>query len=649
MISRKQVATAFSQRIAVRTPDGENLVGTFTLRAGLRNGIAVRLPKERLDEQISGDHDWPDEGIMIRIRMPNWWLRNFVVALFALAGLIGGAAPYSGLLVLAWGVIALCARHNRLHAVDRFDPATRRFWNLFRNTLASTAIVYLAAISAVIALYLTVAMVFKFVQGALTVAQLVGTQRALSTASEFYDNWIKLKEGPMFLALVGVWLLTCVLLARRAHGPRAADRAEYAAFWWGLPEDGPQHADRADAPLPARYRAAQALNRIAGFYGRYSGPVAVTLTVLASFSFLTNVPSALGTQLGLHAVTSTEAYQFAAQRIEADLSSQVVSQLYTQIKSAMPVGYQQAVAKSNPLPDLAAATRRQANQLVVQLELSSPVDAQRLADGESRVGDSQTAHSQSVIDAPRGHDPVEVPHDLDLTRDQANAVWYQAELDLADNRTEIISDSGREVLLQTEKVASEPAWNSLKELVGSRFPLAAPMVDALAEACDEHLQETLREKVPELVQQLADKTADIRSSITAAAKHIVATVNVANLVGKYATGAAKLVANQQDSLTYLTSLEDRLRQRNQLVQGIIDDLSFDDNINQVLQSSDQDLQTGVVDDLRATMQSAGGTDQNAEAGRHNAAVAIHELGSEGLPMITQGDIDAARLLCGCPG
>jgi len=107
-----------------------------------------------------------------------------------------------------------------------------------------------------------------------------------------------------------------------------------------------------------------------------------------------------------------------------------------------------------------------------------------------------------------------VPHDLDLTRDQANAVWYEAELDLADDRTEIINDSGREVLLQTEKVASEPAWNSLKDLVGSRFPLAAPMVDALAEACDEHLQETLREKVPELVQQLADKTADIRSSPT---------------------------------------------------------------------------------------------------------------------------------------
>jgi hypothetical protein len=179
VISRRQVTAEFQQRIAVRAPDGEHLVGTFTLRAGLRNGNAVRLSKERLEEQIPGDHDWPDEGIMLRVRMPNWSLRNSVVALFALAGIIGGATPYSGLLILIWGVIALCARHNRLHTADRFDPATRRFWIQFRNTLASTAVVYLVAIDAVVALYLTVAMVFRFVQGGLTVAQLVGIQRAL--------------------------------------------------------------------------------------------------------------------------------------------------------------------------------------------------------------------------------------------------------------------------------------------------------------------------------------------------------------------------------------------------------------------------------------------------------------------------------------
>ncbi|HEX5402196.1 MAG TPA: hypothetical protein VFX16_07840 [Pseudonocardiaceae bacterium] len=631
VISRKQAATQFEQRIAVRTRDGENLVGTFTLPARLRNGTTIRLSKARLDERIIGDHEWPDDGVMIRIRMPNWRLRNGVVALFVLAGLIGenNQPPlYTGLLCLIWCIIGLCARRNRLHAVDRFAFATRRrFWVLFRNTLASTAIVYLGAIGAVIALYLTVAMVFTFVKGALTVAQLISTQRALSTVSEFYDTWIKLKEGPMFLVLVWVWLLTCLLLARQARGRR--------------------HTNAADEPPSVRYGVAQALNRTAAFYGRYSGPVAVTLTVLASFTFLTNVSSALGTRLRLQAVVSTGNYRFAAQQVEADLSSAVVSQLYAQIKSAMPADYQRAVANRDQLPDQVAVTQKQADQLVVPLAQSSPVDAQRLATEKSRAGDFQNVSDSSVIDASRGDDPVDVPHDLDLTVDHAAIARDRADSYFSDNQTEIISDE--EVLLQTEKIASEPAWNRLKDLVGSRFPLAAPMVDALAEACDEHLQETLREKVPTLVKQFADKTADIRTSIGVVANHIVATVNVAKLVSKHTTEAEKLVARRQDSLTYLSGLEERLQLRSDLVEDIISGFIFDYNINRVLQLSDQSVQTGVVDDLRATMRSPGGMDQNAKIGRHNAAVAIHTLGSDGLSIVTQDDIDAALPICGCNG
>lgn len=626
MISRKQAATPFKQRITVRTVDGEKLVGTFTLPAGLRNGKRIRLSKDRLEERIAGDHKWPDDGIMIRIRVLNWRLRNGIVALFAVAGLIGGAALYSGLLILLWGVIGFCARHNRLHAADRFDPAKRRFWLQFRNTVASTATLYLTAIGAVVALYLTVAMVFTFVEGTLTVAQLVGAQQALSAMSKFYEKWIKLKEGPMLLALAGVWLLTCLLLARRPHGPR--------------------HPKTAAAPLPAGYRAAQALNRIAGFYSRYSGPVAVTLAVLASFTFLTNVSSTLGTQLRLKAVTSTEDYRFAARRIEAHLAGEVVSQLYAQIKSAMPPSYQQAVTTANPVPGQAAATRRQADQLVASLAQTSPADERRLAGAENSANGAQNVPEESVIDAPRGNDPVAMPQDVALTVDQAATARNHAESDKSDDRTEIINDSGREVLLQTEKVASEPAWASLKDLVGSRFPLAAPMVDALSEACDKHLQETLREKVPALVKQFADKTADIRTTIKAAAKNIAATVDVARLAGKYTTVAANLVAGRQDTLAYLTGLESRLQSRNHLVQGILDGFVFDDNINQVLQLSDHDLQTGVVDDLRATMLAPGSID---ETQRHNAAVAIHTLGSRGLRTITRQDINAALPLCGCHG
>jgi hypothetical protein len=627
VISRTQAATEFRQRIAVKTPTGDTLVGTFKLPSGLNNGKTIRISKARLEERLPGDHAWPDDGVMVRIRVPDWRLRNGGVALFVLAGLVAGAWPYAALLVAVWGIIALSARHNRLHAVDRFDSAApRHFWSVFRDTLAGTAMLYLVPIGAVVAFYLAVAAVFRFVDGVLTVHQLEGAQRALSAISGFFDTWGKLKEGPMLLALVGVWLLTCLLLARRGRGTVHA----------GSP---------AGRLRRMRHGLAGALNRVAGAYARYSGPVAATLATLASFTFLTNVPGALGTQLHLRAVASTGEYTYAAEKVEADLTAQVVSQLYTQVKNAMPSDYQHALA--TPLPAQVARTRQQADLLVVPLQESNPAAARRLAAEESRIHNVQDLPDRSVVHAPRGSDPVGVPHDL--TTGQAAAAREQAGSQLPDDhRVEIINDSGKEVLLQLEKVASERGWTSLKNLVSSRFPLAAPMVDALAEACDQQLQETLRAKVPALVKQLMDKPSGIKSSIAAAAKDIVATVNVPNLVRDHATDAAHLAADQRDTLEYLKGLEDQFELRADIVQGLIDGTDFDGGINRVLGSSDQPLQTGVVDDLRKTMQTPDGLDRNAKIGKHNAAVAIHRLGKSGLPMITNADIETALPLCGCP-
>jgi hypothetical protein len=625
VITRQQARSGFWQKIAVKTVTGENLVGTFTLPSGLKNGKMIQISKTRLEERLPGDHAWPDEGVKVRIRVPDWRFRNGVVALFVLAGVIAGAWRYAALLVAIWGIIALSARHNRLHAVDRFDPAVpRRFWSVFRDAFASTAILYLVPIGAAIAFYFAVAAVFRFVDGVLTIHQLEIAQRALSAVADFFDTWIKLKEGPMLLALVGVWLLTCLLLARRG---RATVQA-------GSP---------AGRLRRMRYGVARALNRIAGAYARYSGPVAATLATLASFTFLANVSSNLGTQLRLQAVASTDDYTHAAEKVEADLTTQVVSQLYTQIKNAMPPDYQQALTA--PLREQVTRTRQQADLLVVPLKESNPAAAQRLATEEGRIHNVQNLPEQSVVEAPRGSDPVDVPHDL--TAGQAAAARGRAELDPPDSRVEIINDSGREVLLQLEKVASEQGWASLKELVSSRFPLAAPMVDALAEACDEHLQETLREKVPALVKQLVGRASDIKSSIAAAAKDIAATVNVSNLVRNYATDASHLAAGQQATLAYLQGLEDQLKLRTDIVEGLIDGYDFDASINRVLRSSDRSLQAGVVDDLRRTMQAPDSSGENAKIGKHNAAVAIHTLGNRGLSMITKADIQAALPLCGC--
>ncbi|MDM4720148.1 hypothetical protein QTQ03_11355 [Micromonospora sp. WMMA1363] len=445
---------------------------------------------------------------------------------------------------------------------------------------------------------------------------------------DFVDTWVTLEEGPMLLALVGVWLLTCLLFAGRGRGTVPAGSA-------------------AGRLRRMRYGLARGLNWVAKAYGRWVGPVAATVATVASFTFLTTVPSALGTQLRLQAVARTDDYTFAAEKIEADLAAQVVSELYGQIKEEMPPDYQQALTIR--LPAQVVRTRQQADRLVVPLKESDPAAARRLAREESRIQQVRDLPDRSVVDAPRGSDPVDIP--TDLTAGQAAAAREQAEAKPPDNHAEIINDSGKEILLQLEKVASEPGWSGLQDLVGSRFPLAAPMIDALADACDKQLQEVLRRKVPALVQQLMDKTTDIRSSIAAAAKDIVASVDVPRVVGDHVTDAARLAADRQATLAYLDGLEDRLKRRADIVDGLIrptDDAEFGRNLNRVLGSSDKPLQTGVVDDLRRTMLNPGSPNRNATIVKHNAAVAIHSLGVRGLPMITKADIRAALPLCGCP-
>jgi hypothetical protein len=206
--------------------------------------------------------------------------------------------------------------------------------------------------------------------------------------------------------------------------------------------------------------------------------------------------------------------------------------------------------------------------LVVPLTQSDPADARRLTLEANAARNVLDAPHQSVVNAPRGDDPVDLPHDVDPTGEQTESAEQRAGSSLSDEgSTEIINDSGREVLLQMEKVTSEPAWSGLKYLVSSRFPLAEPLVDALAEACDEHLQDTLREKVPELVKQFMERTGDIKASISTAAKTVTPTVNVPKLARTYATAASNLVAAQQNSLKYLSGLDRRLERRKRARPG----------------------------------------------------------------------------------
>lgn len=625
VITRQQAATNAELKIAVEDLDGEVVVVTLRLPDKVKDGTTIGPKREDLAvKKRYRDHKWPKE-VKVRVRIPDWRIRNAVAGLPVLAGMLAGAWLYTLVFLGVWAGIAFSARHSRLHAVDQFeDPG---FWLRFRNTLASTAWLYFVPIGAIIAFYLVIAAVLSFADGTMTVHQLETTQRVFSTVSEFVDTWIKLKEGPMLVALIGVWLLSCLLLAYKR------DKAVNAGGSTGRLRR-------------MRLDLARGLNRTAGAYARYSGPAAAAVSTLASFTFLTTVPGNLGTKPHLQAVASTDNYKYAAKKVEALLSAQVVSSLYAQIRKEMPPDYQQALA--HPLSAQVAQTRQQADLLVAPLKDSDRGAAARLETEESRFRDTQNLPPQSVVKAERGNDPIDTPRDL--TAGQAAAAKQAAESDPSDNRVEVVNDSGKEVLLQVEKVASEGGWAQLKNLVSSRFPLAGPMVDALAEACDEQLQETLREKVPALVKPLADKGSDIKTAIARTAKDIVAAVNVSDLVKRHATEASQLAADQQARLKDMKTLEDQLKIRVNIVKTLQDGATsqeeFDSAVERVRDLSDLSLQMGVVDDLRVTIMPDSGVGPSAKQG---AAVAIHDLYHFGLPMVTIEDAKRALPLCGCPG
>lgn len=661
LISRQQAQTGSWQKIAVKTPGGETLVGRFRLPPGLKNRTTMRIQKDLLEQRLPGHHAWPDDGVQVRVRVPNWRLRNALAALVAIAGLIGGAGRYAAVFAAVWGIAAFCARYCRLHSVDRFDPAMRlRFWPMFRATLAETALLYLVPMAAAIAVYLVAALVISWARGVLTVRQLLSVQRALSSASSFFDRWIKLGDWPLLLVLVGAYLVTCLLLAWRDRVTRPAGPVRDAG---SRGRRSPQPAGRAGQMERIRYGAATALRRVVEAHGRYSGPAGAALATLASFTFLVNIAAPFGTQLRLQAVDNTRSYRYAAQKIEVQLeeqlATQVVSLLYARIQAAMPSGYRQ-ILPEDPFRQQVANIQQEDQQVVLPLRESDPAAWQFVAAEQARIRQLQSLPGKSVISSPQVVDAVVAVPD-DVTAREAAAARDPDSPDHGDNRVELISDSGKEVVIQMGNAVSATFWDKVKEQVRNQFPLAAPMVDALSDSVSTQFQDTLQQKVAPLVAEVISKVGDVPGSITATARKIADSVNIRKLIRRYAADAARMTAQRRATLARLNGIANQLQQRADLVEGLTTGLDFDTSITKVLTLSPS-LQSEVVNDLMAMIQS------NADQTRmeqvyqqdyyvegdpvtlqENAAHAIQHLAS-GLPgIITPADLSIADANCGCPG
>lgn len=621
-------------RLAVPTKDGEMHAGTFSLPRGIQNRQQIRLSTQQLVKEIPGDHEWPDDGVVIQARVRSRWLVNLVVLASVVAGFIGGAPGYAGLLFALWLAIVLCISYRDRRTVDQFDPKTRGFWLTFRITLAGTAVLYLVMVCAVLVCYLDAAFVFRFQAAYMIAPQLIGIQRSLSAVSAFYDRWIKLDETTMFGALAIVWLVNCLLLTGTRY----------------------PHT-RADIAAPP-YRLARALNRAMAFYGRYSGPAAAVLAVLASFTFLSTTSDSLGTQLHLRAVASTQDYRYAARRVEADLSDAVVRQLASDITNALPVAYQQAL-RANPWQTVTTIQQDMADLVDDALPAGEASHVTAEENATSRAGDAPD--NPERVTAADENDSPDVAGDPDLTTGQIADARAAIESDPTDEWDKVLDDSGRELLFQVEKVASAPAWNSLKAVVTRWFPIAGPLVDALADACDERLQDLVREQVPDLVTQVATKTTDIQASIGDAATRIVADVNVSALVREYGPAASTSATHQQAALHDLSD-----QTRSLLSQDVVTDIIGSETdtdqitsdghieysitsakdaeyISEVTELSDPALQQDIVARLRTMMHTP------QEPDRAIGAQAIEDLGPS-VAGVTQADLAYGQPYCGCsPG
>lgn len=354
-------------------------------------------------------------------------------------------------------------------------------------------------------------------------------------------------------------------------------------------------------------------------------------------------------------MNNTRDYKYAVQKVTTDLDTQVISLLQAKIQAAMPASYRHVL--SAPFQERAASIREQSSLLPLPLGQSDPDAVRVLAAEKARTRRLQNLPGQSVIDAPRGPDPVAGRGDV--TAGQAAAARDWARSDPADDHIELASDSGKEVVLQAGTVVSGPFWSKIRALVKDRFPLADPVVDALSEVVGDKLQESVYEQVAPIIRQVMSRVGNVQARITSSAQDIVAKVNVTKLVRGHTADAMRLASRRRATLVRLTNAADWLEKQADLVEGVavIEGMSdFDSGLSDVRLASTQ-MQIEVVDDLVAMAQAS---DQELEGMmqaynasgdpivlKRNAAHAIQYLAPDLPAIITGEDLSIADDNCGC--
>ncbi|WIY06979.1 hypothetical protein QRX60_25140 [Amycolatopsis mongoliensis] len=369
-----------------------------------------------------------------------------VVAVLVAAFVIGPFAVFTG---AVWGLVAFCREYARRCAAEdvRGGPG-------LRYHLAAFGVLYLVPVGVAATSYLMLSAYLQWFADTSSTGWLISLQRFFEAVSQYFSGHLKLSEFSVFAALIGVYLLTCLLLARGDGGRRT--------------------------------RVAAGLGRTADLYTKYSGPAAAGLATLASLSLFGMQLGVPATDLQVKFKVAQQGYADVTRKIEAGLAQRVAGQLYGKVEAAFPQAYRDALAgRRTELAGLVDGARTSAAAAKSGYDVSLPavddaVRAEAVAEAkvdalepELRVGEARPR------DAPPG-----------ITPEQVAAARAVVDARPAEPGIDLVADSRKKVSLQVEKVASERIV-ALTKPVTDAVPILEPLVQAFAEAADKTLQDRL--------------------------------------------------------------------------------------------------------------------------------------------------------------
>ncbi|MEU7783309.1 hypothetical protein [Amycolatopsis sp. NPDC049159] len=434
------------------------------------------------------------------------------VAVLVAAFAIGPFAVFAG---AVWALVAGLRRYTRRFADEGSG---------LRYHLAAFGVLYLVPVGVAATAYLGLSAYLQWFADTSSTGWLISLQRFFESVSRFFSENLKLSEFSVFAALIGVYLMTCLLLARRSDG------------WRG--------------------HTAAGLGRAADFYTKYSGPAAAgfaTLAALSLFGMQLGVPA---TDLQVKFKVAQQGYAEVTRKIEADLTQRVAGKLYGKVEASLPKVYRDALAvRRTELPGLVEAARGSAEFAKAGYDVKLPAVDEAIGAETQRGKQVEALAPEARVDGARSR---EAPPGI--TPEQVAAAGAVVGAGPAEPGIDLVADSRKKVTLQVEKVATERIVAVTKPITEA-IPILEPLVQAFAEAADKTLQDKLSPLYDRLAEIALRSPRDFAAAVESEATTLVDHTDVSRPVAAAAPRAEEAARAFQASVSTLRAAPDQLGQK----------------------------------------------------------------------------------------